>query len=491
MLSGLGSIEGGVFTTPTNGKTLYQPRDLPGAGNNRNNAMNMTTVKSGAAPNQPPQARPAYSDHTLAEVLRWGRDPAGRELDMVMPRYQLQDSDMAIMVSYLKELANDYSPGVDKYAIHFATVIAGEVPAEQVAAMMEPLESFVKSANKQQEDFEAQRVKLREFAMEPTYRRVKLSRWLLKGDPNTWRSQLDDYYRKEPVFALIAGISLSDWRPVHEFCEVNKIPAILPDTDFPVVSANDRYTLYFSKGYYQEGEAAARYLPSQDRSLQGKKIVQVISDTPAGRAIAEGFSRTLEGQGLPAPVTIRQPDAAPFTTRSMQLLIEKEKPDLLALWTGAETLRQMGAIAATGQALPTLMVSAGYLGKDLWTIPEQLRDSTYITYPYRLPQDDARYERFLTPADKNMKMSPEIRVSKSRVYSTLKVMTQALREMKGNFYRDYLFDVIGMKGDIEFPLYERLSFGPDQRYAAKGCYIVQLAKGKEAELIKKSEWVIH
>jgi len=492
MLSGLGSMEGGVFTTPTNGRTLYQARDLPGAGNNRRNAgMNMTAKKKGISPNQPPQARPAYNDQTLADVLRGGKDPSGRTLDMVMPRYHLQDSDMAIMVSYLKQLSNDYSPGVDKYAINFATIIAEGVPAEQVAAMMDPLDSFVKNANKQQETFEAQRVKLREFATEPTYRRVKLSRWLLKGNPATWRSQLEEYYRREPVFALIAGISPDEWRPVHEFCETNKIPCILPSTDFPVVSEVDRYTLYFSKGYFQEGEAAARFLPSQDRPLQGSKIVQLVSNSPRGKALAEGFSRTLESQGLPAPVTIQQTDAEPFTAETLQRLVERERPDLLALWTGGETLQQLAALTAKGKAPPLLMVSASYLGKELWNIPERLRDSTYITYPYRLPQDDARYARFVMPADKDRKVPGEVRIIKSRVSSALKVMTQALREMKGNFYRDYLFDVIGMKTDMEFPLYERLSFGPDQRYASKGCYIVQLAKGAQAGLVKKSDWVIH
>ena len=88
-------------------------------------------------------------------------------------------------------------------------------------------------------------------------------------------------------------------------------------------------------------------------------------------------------------------------------------------------------------------------------------------------------------------MSGELRIIRSSTYATLLALTQALRDMKGNFYCDYLFDVISMKPDVEFPLYERLSFGPDQRYAEKGCYIVQLANGKEAGLLKKSEWVIH
>lgn len=64
-------------------------------------------------------------------------------------------------------------------------------------------------------------------------------------------------------------------------------------------------------------------------------------------------------------------------------------------------------------------------------------------------------------------------------------------DMKGNFYRDYFLEVISMNRDVEFPLYERLSFGPGQRYASKGCYIVQLSNGAEPELVKKSDWVLH
>ena len=62
--------------------------------------------------------------------------------------------------------------------------------------------------------------------------------------------------------------------------------------------------------------------------------------------------------------------------------------------------------------------------------------------------------------------------------------------MKGNYYRDNFLDAIGMIDDLEVPLYVRLSFGPGQRYASKGCYIVQLSKGEKPVLVRKSDWVI-
>jgi len=39
--------------------------------------------------------------------------------------------------------------------------------------------------------------------------------------------------------------------------------------------------------------------------------------------------------------------------------------------------------------------------------------------------------------------------------------------------------------------FERISFGPGQRYASKGCFIVQVSKGAKPELVRKSDWVIH
>lgn len=45
--------------------------------------------------------------------------------------------------------------------------------------------------------------------------------------------------------------------------------------------------------------------------------------------------------------------------------------------------------------------------------------------------------------------------------------------------------------DLVVKDYERLSFGPGQRYVSKGCYIIQLGPGDDPPLLPRSEWVIH
>ena len=80
--------------------------------------------------------------------------------------------------------------------------------------------------------------------------------------------------------------------------------------------------------------------------------------------------------------------------------------------------------------------------------------------------------------DSSLVLSANITKEANAASSIQEILTQALIDMKGNYYRDNFLDVIGMMDDLEVPLYERLSFGPGQRYASKGCYIVQLSKGE-------------
>ena len=100
---------------------------------------------------------------------------------------------------------------------------------------------------------------------------------------------MEDFYRAEPVFALVGGISNDSWKPIHQFCEDHQIPCILPITDLPQISPTDYYTVYFTKGYYQEGEAVARYLGKTLDLTRPRNFVQVLGSGPAAKALAAGF----------------------------------------------------------------------------------------------------------------------------------------------------------------------------------------------------------
>lgn len=513
--SGIGSVEGQILSPPTNGKKLYQPYY-------QYNPLPPDEQKSGKSmmnnPAAKPLFRPAYDDQTVAAAIIDGVNPTGRQLNAVMPRYLINEPDMAILIAYLKTLSAEPSPGVSRQEIRFATVIAGDVPAAEKTEMLATLRAIINEHNNKA------RIKDRYLNYGTTmkaapfnYPKFTLATWELKGAESTWRQQLETYYSQAPVFALLGGLSSSDWQKIHEFSEQNRIPSLLPLTDLPTVSSNDWYTLYFNKGAYQEGETAARHLRLTTELTAGKPVVQIIENAPSARAAAAGFHAAWKEGGNSLPFTVSLAEGEKITGARLRELSAQTKPAAILLWTSAGTMPALEALAALGTEHVPVYVATALLKEDIFLIPEKARSFTNITWPYRI---DGEEERFRINA-RSWLQRQKVPTGKSRIstrlYSLAKVLlepfqvvkrdfnpagrgnglvimeeqSEMMLHVKRNYYRDYLLDVIGMMADGNSLDYERISFGPGQRYISKGCYITRLSPGSRPHLVKMSDWVIH
>lgn len=488
--AGFGSFEGGVVTPPTTGNRLYKPyRRPPSLGNIPDQAgrrIYATTVEE----------RPAYTRESLATALRFGIDPAGQTFNDVMPRYPLSDRDMSILISYLEALSSEPSPGASSREFKFATIITDEVSREDRQALLLPLQGFIAQKNQQMgmyNDF----IK---FGYTPTaemkyaFRQASLDVWELKGPAETWPAQLAAYYARKPVFAVLGGISNSDWRPIHDFCEAQRLPCLFPITDFPVVSETGWYTFYFNKGFAQEGEAVARYLNRLDTLTADTPILQIVQDSPAGRALAAGFRKAWQ--------ELERPDVTTLTLTAGQLrdqavlarLLTEHRPGVLLLWSDAEALADLPKLVPLLPAPGMVFVSSGYLGRNTASLAETVRDRVYITFPYRLtpyvgPKTGGYDSK--VPILANAGDFGDRRIASRSTTMLQQAILQGLNLIHDNLYRDHLLDVMSMQMDLIARDYERLSFGPGQRYASKGCHIIQLGPGTSPALLQRSEWIVH
>lgn len=480
MRSGLGSVEGRVYTPPTSGPRLFQPAykafpRVTGADRDRLGLRG-----------QP--LRPAYTDASLARALRTGLDPTGREFSDVMPRYDLKDADMAILVRYLRTLSAQTPPGVDGSTVRFATVIGEEVSLADRDAMLKPLASYVAFHNGLSRGFGHRMYRTpagREIIQD--HRTFSLATWVLKGPRATWRRQLEARYRKEPVFAFLGGISYGSWQPVHDFCEAREIPCLMPITDFPVASDRDWYTLYFSRGLRQEGEAAARFLAGIPAGASDARVIQVVQGD-AGQALADGFQSIWRELRRPDAKVLRLLNLQAPSPDFLRALLQRDQAQVLLLWVGPEFLHAMTPALGAGAPGVSLVVSSSLLKERLQEVPEGLRAATYVTHPYRHPDDEARTLRNTVPS--LAAQGDDGRIA-SRMYSLVQVLSKALMDLDGGLTRDHLLDRVDMLPDQVLPDFERLGFGPGQRYASKGCYIMQLTPGPEPKLVKRSDWVTH
>jgi len=476
MRSGLGSYEGLVLTPPTNGANLYAPllyaRDLPG----------IVGVGEMAFENQ----RPAYMDETLAAAIQYGIDPAGRSLLETMPRYDLNERDMEIMIFYLKNLSSKYSPGVTANEVRFATIVTEGVSPQDRNSMLEPMKAFVKA------EWNASVAGLRQWRPERTHRSLSLDVWELKGQPDTWYGQLEALYRRQPVFAILGGISYGPWGPIHQFCEKSRIPCVLPLADLPVISGDHFYTLYFSKGYYQEGEAAAKFLARALALPADKQLVQVYREDERGSAFAAGFGETWKKSGATA-VKTRVLRAGEATGREFwKGLASTYKDAALVIWLGPADLAGIEELGAAKEQPSAVFVSASMLGSALSSIPDSIRDFTYITYPHRLPGEEALDVNNVENWMKYKKIPVTNMAVSSKAFFLTRMVSTVLSNLREDFYRDYFLDLFDVQGEQTMIVtYPRVTFGPGQRYASKGCYIVTLTKGPQPKIFSQTDWVIY
>jgi hypothetical protein len=488
--AGLGSVEGVVVTPPTTGSKLYQPYyQAPPHNGLTDRTEGSLYSKSGAQ-------RPAYDRKSLANALRTGIDPAGRVFNDVMPRYPLSDPDMAILISYLEALSAEISPGASSSSFAFATIISDDVSREDRQALLLPLQRFIDQKNQQfgmYNDF----IK---FGYSPTidmkyaFRQASLDVWELKGPPGTWPGQLAAYHTNKPVFAVLGGISNGDWQPIHDFCEAQRLPCLFPITDFPVVSETDWYTYYYNRGYTQEGEAAARYLNRMETLPADTPLLQIIQNSPAGRALAAGFQESWKELERPAVTSLTLTAQQLKDRTALATLLKKYKPGVLLLWTDAEPLPDLSALIAQLPSPPAVFLSSSYAGKKAATIPDAVRNRVYLTYPYRLTpyvgSKDGGFDAKV-PILASAKDLGERRIASRTTAMLTQVALRGLNLLYDNLYTDHLLDILSMQMNLTVRDYEQLSFGIGQRYVSKGCYVIQLGPGPDPALLPRSEWIIH
>jgi len=173
---------------------------------------------------------------------------------------------------------------------------------------------------------------------------------------------------------------------------------------------------------------------------------------------------------------------------------ETQQPSAVLLWLDSkDMLVATDWLAKQSQQPETVFASWKLLEGNTSAIPDNLRENVYLTYPRDLPENNARkisvLKRWL-----NIRKIPVTNLDiQSQMYSLGCILPGAISHMRSEFYRDYFMESFDMMHDQDYAIatFPRLTFGPGQRYAAKGCYIVQLGEGEQPNLIKKSEWIIH
>jgi len=460
--SGLGASEGQSIAPPVVGSLLYEPLQLPVS-----------------RPPEPPVQRPAYDRETLAISIRDGLSSTGEEFSMLMPRYPLSDEDMGYLIAFMESLKVGPDPGVTETDIHFATVITDDVAPEARKAMLDVMNTFIEQKNTETR-YESQRATSgpwhKDWRFKP-YRKWVLHTWELEGPSSGWRAQLEKLYASQPVFAVLGGVSNSSWRPVHEFCEDERLPCLFPTTDLPVAETEDFYNIYLSKGITIEAEAIASHL--RDNPVASGGIVQVYrAGNPLSETAALAFAARFGGDVMTAELGEFDAAAADGTTVVAWL----DANDSNALW---KALREQG--------LEHLYLSGAMLDGGEQRLDEALREYARIAYSTELPGNKARLLARSTGWFRVKRIyAPDYEDIQANAYFTMKVAGGALNAIRLYFNRDFFVESIEHMIDnaTYTSVYPRMSLAPEQRFASKGSLIARFDTDNPGKLVAVTEWVV-
>lgn len=456
--SGLGASEGQEVAPPVAREILYRPWQLPTS-----------------RPPAPPVLRPAYDAKSLARAIRDGVGPDGRPFSLLMPRYDLSDAAMQDLVRYLESIEIGPDPGVTDTHIHFATIVGADVDSGARQAMLDVMDTFVTQKNTETR-YESKRAAHgpwhKDWVFKP-YRKWVVHTWELSGSPDTWVGQMARYYAEQPVFAILNGTLSGDWRPVHEYCESQRIPCLFPSTDLPVVDESDFYTVYFSKGMVTEAELVAGALADDET------VLQVFDPGDArSRAAADALVAAL-GERVQS-VT---PDAW-----SADVAAERA-----VLWLTPGALEELVAQGVDLARYEQVYLSARLAGDDLEHLAAIVGRDVLLAYSTEVPGRTSRLlarstgwfraKRILDP------LHGEIQAN---AYFALKAAGGALTEIRGFFRRDYFIEQLEHMTDnaLYTSVYPRMSLAPEQRFVSRGGRIARLAADGGGTLDAVSDWIV-
>ena len=477
--SGMGSAEGGTGVRPVTGAALYRPEEVWGIGAGRKAPRGSKTW-------------PVYTDETLARAIREGVDPAGRRFDPAMPRYDLADADLALLVAYLKTLSATGAPGVTKEGIRFATVVDARVAPERRSAVLDVLRAYIqaKNAGRRREEERARAAPWTDARRLAASRAWELDLWELSGPEETWDAQLEEYYRRRPVFALIGGISAGGWGPVQRFCERHGIPCLFPVVDAPVVSGPGYYTVYFSRGVALEADVLARHLSGAPDDIRRGPVVQVYRDDEAGNAAAAAFREALSRSGASGLRDVRLPADGDPPDRILEEAAGGDRPAAVVLWLREPDLRRF-ADRTGGASWPgRTYLSSTLAGTAAPAALGARKGTVYLAHPFALPKGKGERDRTRLWLSARKVPPGEERLQNNAFFAAA-ITVDAMDQLLDFFSRDYLLEKVEHMVENAVPpsSYPRLSLGPGQRFASKGSYILRYAP-ETGGFVPEGDWIV-
>lgn len=395
--------------------------------------------------------RPPYDAALFARALRDGLDSAGEPLDDAMPRYRIDDGDVADLAAYLRVLGAEPEAGTSPDSIRVGSILplsgALEPQGRPIAALLRRLFDETNAGG----GIHGRRIDLvLRDAGETPAEALAAARELASGPT--------------PVFACVANGGRGADRSVEAYLDSAAVPVVGP-LGFAREGALRGSTYWLLPSLESSARAAARRLVVE----KGALVRVLAGSSEEAKSVAASFAAEARRRG--ALVSEERLESA--TPRSGE-------GGLLAIFAGAsEAAAVLDSVTASSSGRPEIVVSSVLLGGPP---PRGRGVSVHVVSPPVGPGPwSTGCDEFLEARGDGKPAAMEM-----VAFAAARTLVEALKGAGREVTRDRLEVALEDFADLRTGVLPPIRFGPLRRDGARGAL---LSSFDAAGALVSSDWI--
>ncbi len=393
-----------------------------------------------------------------------GLDPAGNELVVAMPRFEMSPEDMADLIAYLKRIDTDRDPGLTEATITVGTILPKQgALAETGKAMLDVLNAYFANINDKGGIYN---------------RRIELQAIEAGVDAATTAANARLRVEKGELFAIVGGLSAGADKELAVVTREGEIPFVGPATLLTKTSAEDNRNLfYLLPGANQQARALVNFA-AKKAELKKSRLAIVHAENELALAAAAAMEDQARKLGWTS-VTTKSFSSGHLDAVAVATTLKAEGTEaVFFLGDGGPSGEPRGEAAFINAAAsagwtPHVFLLGALTGRDLVkTLPASFKDRVFLAFP-TVPGDVAPEGiAELRALEEKYKFAPGHTASKLNAFAAAKIFTEALKRAGRDLSREKLVTALEGLYEYETGVMPSITFGPNRRVGSLGSYVV-------------------
>lgn len=404
------------------------------------------------------RSHPAFDEMSLARAVMLGRDPAGNELDMAMPRYTMSEPDMKDLVAYIRKIELDLDPGLDEDVIRLGTLLPLEGPLQSLGlAMKGVLDAYFADIN-EGGGIHGRRIELFVGDYAPD---------AMHGE---WSAR--DFLQRENVFAMVSGYVTGIEPEIAALVEEKEMPLVGPYT----VSPDDgdglySYSFYLLGGLNHQVQLLSRFANAESQARQMRLAIV----RPNG-AVYETAARSAQIESTAdADSTLTISYQPPyFDAVDTARKLRQESVGTVLFLGAANDLRRLADEAGRNDWTPDLMLPGVFAGKGMFDIPDGYGGRVLLAYSSMPSDHTEKGVREFEQLHADHGLDYRHSTAQISAFVAAKVLVEGLKRAGRDLSRARLVSELEGLSDFQPGLMPPISYNATRRIGALGGYVVAL-----------------